>query len=91
MIFKEVSVQGDEGALLPHWITVKSRQSCLGEEEAGGDYKRRKIDEANSDIFYMDTFTGTLSQVRMVCRQSEPGGCLCDEMGLGKSLSASVI
>lgn len=36
--------------------------------------------------FYIDVTTGMLSLRRFMGRRSEPGGCLAEEMGLGKTL-----
>ncbi|PWN54252.1 hypothetical protein IE53DRAFT_376660 [Violaceomyces palustris] len=42
-----------------------------------------------SDIkFYYDMVTGTLTFRKFTCHRREPGGALCDSMGLGKSIES---
>lgn len=84
MVTKEVHVRDDEGALLPHWIRLRSKKIAPGKP---GDKRARVETERSVNEFFMDTTTGTLSRRRFTSRQSEPGGCLCDAMGLGKSLT----
>jgi len=92
MYGKELNVSEDEGALLPQWISFKRKngETTKWIEKVYG--KKLKV-ESSSEVIapstvYMDILTGTLSRRRFASRKSEPGGCLCDSMGLGKSLTS---
>ncbi|UZJ55974.1 hypothetical protein CBS101457_005294 [Exobasidium rhododendri] len=89
MYSMEADVLRDEGALLPHWISLRSKSRADVQTIHHQRNKRMKVSaDMTNDTFYMDTLTGTLSRRRFASGKSEPGGCLCDSMGLGKSLTS---
>ncbi|KAJ9476773.1 putative DNA repair protein RAD5 (putative) [Pseudozyma hubeiensis] len=56
--------------------------------ESGGPPKREPFIDPTEQIFYFDQVSGLLSLRRFCCRSSEPGGALCESMGLGKTLES---
>lgn len=101
MLSKETCVDEDRGLLLPQWFPLRSRKSVGGTSPAPRA-KRAKLSvnenqqaveangvevvEARPTSFYFDMTTGMTTKKRYECRDIEAGGCLCDTMGLGKSI-----
>ncbi len=50
--------------------------------------KREPFIDPVDVTFYYDQVSGMLSLRRFTCRRSEPGGALCESMGLGKTLES---
>ncbi|SPO20105.1 related to SNF2 family helicase/ATPase [Ustilago trichophora] len=50
--------------------------------------KREPFIDPVDQPFYFDQVSGLLSLRRFCCRPSEPGGALCESMGLGKTLES---
>ncbi|SNX81757.1 related to SNF2 family helicase/ATPase [Melanopsichium pennsylvanicum] len=50
--------------------------------------KREPFTDPVDQSFYFDHVSGLLSLRRFPCRRSEPGGALCESMGLGKTLES---
>ncbi|EST10050.1 Zinc finger, C3HC4 RING-type [Kalmanozyma brasiliensis GHG001] len=52
------------------------------------ELKREPFIDPFDQVFYFDQVSGLLSLRRFSCRPTEPGGALCESMGLGKTLES---
>ncbi|CDW95546.1 hypothetical protein [Sporisorium scitamineum] len=55
---------------------------------ANSSLKREPFIDPVDQAFYFDQVSGLLTLRRFLCRPSEPGGALCESMGLGKTLES---
>ena len=55
---------------------------------AANPLKREPFIDPVEQVIYFDQVSGLLSLRRFLCRPSEPGGALCESMGLGKTLES---
>ncbi|SPC65521.1 related to SNF2 family helicase/ATPase [Ustilago sp. UG-2017b] len=68
--------------------TVKSEDADTGIGEGIAMLKREPFIDPVHVTFYFDHVSGMLSLRRFTCRPSEPGGALCEAMGLGKTIES---
>lgn len=69
-------------------ITLTSNSSTSATVKTLGPLKREPFIDPVDQTFYFDQISGLLSLRRFCCRPSEPGGALCEAMGLGKTLES---
>lgn len=102
MLHKETCVDEDRGLVLPQWIPFRLRKGAanaatnaetrnkrakVSNSDETSDSNRTEVDGLDqSSCFYFDMTTGMTTKKRFECRNSEAGGCLCSDMGLGKSI-----
>ncbi|SJX60480.1 related to SNF2 family helicase/ATPase [Sporisorium reilianum f. sp. reilianum] len=79
-----VNVKAAQAATAVDTNGVQSSTSTI----AHGSLKREPFIDPADQAFYYDQVSGLLSLRRFSCRPSEPGGALCESMGLGKTLES---
>ncbi|SPO21023.1 related to SNF2 family helicase/ATPase [Ustilago trichophora] len=68
--------------------TASQSDGITTDGQHGATLKREPFIDPVDQPFYFDQVSGLLSLRRFCCRPSEPGGALCESMGLGKTLES---
>ncbi|GAC95444.1 hypothetical protein PHSY_003020 [Pseudozyma hubeiensis SY62] len=90
---RNANVKAAQAAIIASSTAEKSAASTSdapdgSTTEPRGALKREPFIDPTEQSFYFDQVSGLLSLRRFCCRSSEPGGALCESMGLGKTLES---